>query len=518
MPLLGTLLKRAIGLQKTIDNVSTTLDKLKLRRKAHSKQKRVLKKLLVKAQFTEFGKHYHFSSILQMRDYLKGFRKVIPMYDYDLIYDKWWHRSLNGEENICWPGKVEYFALSSGTSGASSKYIPVTRDQLRYLQKVSVKQLMTLAYTDIKQSALEKGFLLIGGSTDLKRNKVGYEGDLSGITTSNLPLWFNRFYKPGKDIAREKDWNTKLDLMVKNAKNWDIAFIAGVPAWVKMLIERIIEHYKVKTIHDIWPNLSVYIHGGVSFEPYKNSFELLVKHPLIYLDTYLASEGFIAYQAHPKAKGMTLSLNGGVFFEFVPFNENNFDGDGKLLPNAEVKNLTEVELAQDYALLISTVAGAWRYLIGDTIRFVNLEKNEIIITGRTKHFLSLCGEHLSVDNMSQAIQFACEKLNFDVQEFTVCGVPYQGFFAHHWYLGTNTDIDSEKVKELIDQRLKKLNDDYAVERVSAIKEIIVEIIPLNTFYEFMQKLGKIGSQNKFPRVLKGDKLISWQNFVANKKM
>lgn len=517
MPILGNILKKAVSLRKTLDSVNEQLDKLKLRRNTYTKQKAVLKSILTTAADTEFGRHYHFQSLIQTKDFVKGFQKIVPLFDYDLIYDRWWHKSVNGKEDICWPGKTQYFALSSGTSGAASKYIPVTKDQLSVLRKTGVRQLTALAYFDLPEDIFTKGWLMIGGSTDLKKNAGGFEGDLSGITTSNLPFWFNRFYKPGSQISREREWDIKIRKMVENAKNWDIAFVAGVPAWVQMLFEQIIKHYNVKTIHDIWPNLTVYMHGGVAFEPYKKAFDKLVAKPLIYIETYLASEGFIAYQTRPDSVGMQLVTNQGIFFEFVPFNDDNFDADGRINPNAKALTLKEVEQGKDYAILLTTVSGAYRYLIGDTVRFVNLERNEIIITGRVKFFLSLCGEHLSVDNMTKGLNMAAEKLNVSIPEFTVAGVPHDGFFAHHWYVACDEFVDTEKLRILIDLHLKELNDDYAVERKSALREVLLTVLPVSTFYDFMQKQGKIGSQSKFPRVLKGEKLNDWLSFIKNRQ-
>lgn len=517
MAVLGNLLKKAVGLRKTIDTVNHQLDKLKLRRNAYAKQKAILKKILITAADTQFGKHYHFYSLIQTNDFVKGFKKIVPVHDYDLIYDRWWHKIVNGQENVCWPGKTHYFALSSGTSGASSKYIPITKDQITVLRKTGILQLTALAYFDLPEDIFTKGWLMIGGSTDLKKNAGGYEGDLSGITTSNLPFWFQRFYKPGMQISRERDWNTKIRKMVENAPKWDIAFVAGVPSWVKMLFEQIIEHYNLKTIHDIWPNLTVYMHGGVAFEPYHKSFDKLVSKPLIYIETYLASEGFIAYQARPDAKGMQLVLNQGIFFEFIPFNEENFDPEGRLKDNVNTLTIKEVQEGVEYALLLTTVSGAYRYLIGDTIKFVDIEKYEIIITGRVKFFLSLCGEHLSVDNMTKGLQMAAQSLGISIPEFTVAGQPYNGLFAHYWYVGCDDPVNEQKLLTLLDENLCKLNDDYAVERKSALANVFLEVLPVHTFYDFMQKQGKFGSQTKFPRVLKGDKLNDWLNFIKNRR-
>ena len=224
---------------------------------------------------------------------------------------------------------------------------------------------------------------------------------------------------------------------------------------------------------------------------------------VIYIDTYLASEGYIAYQDRKSAEGMKLVTNEHIFFEFVPFDDKNFDHDGNIVERPKALMIHEVEEDRDYALLISTSAGAWRYLIGDTIRFVNKEKCEILITGRTKHFLSLVGEHLSVDNMNKAIQLVGEELNVDLPEFTVAGVPYGNFFAHHWYVACDDRVNKEEMRLKIDEKLKELNDDYAVERKSALKEVYLDILPEHAFMDFMLSKGKVGGQHKFPRVVKG---------------
>jgi hypothetical protein len=279
-------------------------------------------------------------------------------------------------------------------------------------------------------------------------------------------------------------------------------------------MERVIEHYKVKTIHDIWPNLRIYVHAGVSIEPYRNSINKLTAFPLIFSDTYLASEGLIAYQERPNPQqGMRMLLDNGLFFEFVPFNESNFDSDGNIRDNAQALSISEVELGKDYALLMSTCAGAWRYLIGDTIRFTDLERAEIIITGRTKHYLSLCGEHLSVENMSKAIKMTADDLNIEINEFAVAGIPHDTLFAHQWYVGVNKQIDENLIQEKLDAHLKDINDDYRTERTSALKEVFVKAIPDDMFINFMAKKGKLGSAHKFPRVLKGNLLEEWKQFI-----
>lgn len=508
MPLLGSIIKKGIALRSKISFERYT---------AEQHQKRVLRQLLRKSQFTLFGQVYKFSKIIASPQFVNKFRLTVPVHDYNAIFSNWWNKSLHNEEDVFWPGRVKYYALSSGTSDSSSKHIPVTRDMLRSIQKVSIKQIVSLAKYDLPESLFEKGILMLGGSTHLHQKGSYFEGDLSGITTNNLPFWFQHFYKPGRKIAKESDWNAKLTEITEKAHKWDIGIIVGVPAWVQLLIEKIIDKYKLKTIHDIWPNLSIYVHGGVSFEPYKKGFEKLLSRPLIYIETYLASEGFIAFQHDPGNKSMRLIINNGIFFEFIPFNENSFNSDGEIIGKPKTYLTHEIEEGQDYAIILSTNAGAWRYLIGDVIRFTNKEKCEIIITGRTKHFLSLCGEHLSVDNMNKAIEMVCEDLNIRINEFTVSGIPAGSLFAHKWYIGSDDTVNATQLGELLDEKLKILNDDYRVERKSALTNIFVEVVPTSIFYNWMKVNNKVGAQNKFPRVMKQVLFEKWENFVEKER-
>ncbi|CAN5407925.1 GH3 auxin-responsive promoter family protein [soil metagenome] len=480
-------------------------------------QIKALKKLLKKARYTEFGQQFRFDEILMTKQPGKRFQQLVPVYDYNKLYKDYWHKTLEGVPDVCWPGRIKYFALSSGTSESASKYIPITKDLIKSNLLTSRRQLFTLAgYHDINYSSLPKGWLLLGGSTSLQKGATFYAGDLSGIQQKNIPFWFQRLYKPGKKIAREKDWAIKIDEIVEKAPEWDIGFIVGVPAWLQICIEKIIERYKLKNIHEMWPNLGFYVHGGVAMEPYKKGFEKLLGKPLTYIETYLASEGFLAYQNRQHTHGMRLAINNNIFFEFVPFDDKNFDVDGKMIDNPQALMIHEVEKDKDYALLISTNAGCWRYLIGDTIRFVDIERSEIIITGRTRHFLSLVGEHLSVDNMNRAIELAAEELNLSIPEFTVAGVPYGNFFAHQWYVACDDTVDANRLAKCIDNKLKELNDDYEVERRHALKEVMVDVLPQKTFMNFMESKGKMGGQHKFPRVLKGKMLQDWQQFLALK--
>ena len=484
-------------------------------KRGHEIQLKTLKKLIEKAQFTEYGKEFQFEHMVEADPLDKAFMNAIPAGDY-LNMLPWWERARNGEPNITWPGKIDYFAVSSGTTDNSSKFIPVTKEMQRAIQRGSLRQIISIARTDVPKDHIMKNWLMMGGSTSLEFNGIYYSGDLSGITTSNIPLMFQRFSKPEPIIKQEKNWQDKIAKMTREAVKWDVGMIAGVPAWVQMLFESILEHYKISNIHEIWPNLEVYIHGGVSLKPYKKSIDKLLGRPIKYFETYLASEGFIAFQHKEDASGMRLLLRNGIYFEFVPFNEHNFNDNGELIGNPKALSLIEVTEKKDYALLISTCAGAWRYLIGDVIRFTDLKNCEIEITGRTKHFISLCGEHLSVDNMNKALELTSNEFGVDLQEFTVSGVPHvDGYFAHHWYIGYDgSSLDSGAIKQSIDNHLKVLNDDYRVERTAALRDIFVDLIPNDLFIEWMRKHGKLGAQNKFPRVMKNEKLEDWKEFVT----
>jgi hypothetical protein len=514
MALMGTFIKKSIAITAKVKELKPL--------KPAQKQKKVLLKLLKKASKTEFGREYNFAKIAGLKSLknskaiYEDFRKLVPIHDYNTIYNKWWWRARKGEKNVTWPGKVKYFALSSGTSEASSKAIPVTKSMIKAIQKASVAQIIALGhFRQLPKETFEKGYLLLGGSTHLNLVDDHFEGDLSGITVGKIPFWFEKFFKPGREISREQNWERKLKEITEKASEWDVAFVAGVPAWIQILFERIIQHYRVKDIHEIWPNLVAFGWGGVSIEPYRESFRKLLRpeKPFYFLETYLASEGFIAYQAKPNAH-LQLILSNGIFYEFIPFNSNNFDDDGNLRPKTEVLMISEVKENVEYALLLTTCAGAWRYLIGDTVKFLNKKNVEIVITGRTKHFLSLCGEHLSVENMNQAIKLLAEQEKVAIKEFTVIGKSEGGLFTHEWYIGCDEAHYDQNLSLKLDEILIKLNDDYATERKHALKFVNVRILPNRTFLTWLKIGGKEGGQSKFPRVLKGAKAKDWEGFIA----
>lgn len=479
-------------------------------------QEKLLRKFITKAQKTAFGKRYNFNAILNSSHFIESFQDVVPIFTYETMHELWWSKLANDEENVSWPGKVKYMALTSGSSQSSSKRIPVTHDMIQSIRQTSIRQILTLPDLNIDKKFYKKSVLLLGGSKALTRVNNHFEGDLTGILAGRLPVWFYKFYKPGKKIAKIKEWDHRLNAMAKQAPQWDIGIVSGVPAWVQILIEKIIDYHNVKHIHEIWPNFLIYVHGGVAFEPYKKNFGDLLGRDITYLDTYLASEGYMAFQKATSKTGMELVLDKGIFFEFIPFNDDNFDEQGKLKDNPEVLTIDTIEEGKEYALLITTCAGAWRYLLGDTIKFTNLENYEIIITGRVSHFLSLCGEHLSVGNMNRAIADTEQEFGIDIKEFAVSGKHHENLFAHHWYIGTDKKTDVEKFKTRLDHYLKEYNDDYKTERSAALKDIFITMLPNAVFYEWMKKNGKTGGQHKFPRVLKGEQLNDWEKFVAHR--
>lgn len=507
MAILGEIIARSLKIRKRFTRQKDNNWNL---------QKKTLKKLLEKAQYTAFGKKYAFEQILsESMDVVADFKTIVPYHNYNSMFAEWWHRCLDGEENVTWPGKVKYFALSSGTSESSSKHIPVTKDMIKSIKKVAIKQFYSMSNFDIPAVAFAKGVLMLGGTTSLMEKEDYYEGDMSGISAKNMPLLFSRLmYKPGKKISKTPQWEDRIKLIVENAPKWDVGTICGVPAWVQIVLEEIIKKYNLKSIHDLWPNFSVYIHGGVAFEPYREPLKKLYAKPVTNIETYMASEGSFGFQARPGVDGIKLELNEGVFFEFVPFNNENFTDDGEIKPTATTKFIHEVEKGVDYAVMISTCSGAWRYIIGDVVRFTSVSEAEIVIVGRTKQFLSLCGEHMSVDNINKAIDALRCKTGLDIGEFTVAGFPFENRFAHRWYIGSDkSDVDTEELRRTIDQTLCEINDDYAVERQSALKEVFVEVLPKQVFIDYLKHMGKFGAMNKFPRVLKGDQLRSWEEYL-----
>lgn len=478
-----------------------------------AKQEKVLIKLLTNASYTEIGRKYGFANSLKHDSIVESFKSSVPIYDYETIYNEWWSRSLQGASNVSWQGNVKYFALSSGTSGAPSKYIPITKEMQKSIRRTSFDVLRSTYKFNMTTKLLMKNWLTIGGSATLTPVNTSMVGDLSGINNLKSPFWVQRFKKPEMKIAKLKTWEERQDAIVKNAPNWDISILVGIPSWVQLTLERIVDHYSLDHIHQLWPNLSLFTTGGVALDPYRKSLDNLLGQPIHYLDTYLASEGFFAYQNDLTDNSMKLVLDEGVFYEFVPFGPETVDESGKVKDGVQTLRIDQVEEGVNYALLISTCAGAWRYQIGDTIRFTDVKNHKIIITGRTSQFLSVCGEHLSIENIDQAISRIKVKHNLNITEYAVGATPAESHFRHEWYIGTDQNYDAQSIANLLDEELKSLNDDYRTERSAMLRSPKVNLIDSSLFLQWKKSKGKLNGQSKMPRVIKGDMREDWVSFV-----
>ncbi|AVR45884.1 GH3 auxin-responsive promoter [Christiangramia fulva] len=504
MAIIGSIIKSLIDLRENL--VSET--------DPEKEQEQVLKNLLKTARDTAFGKHYKFSEILKEKDIKKSFSEKLPFFDYHKMNEEWWHRYHEGEENVSWPGKPPYFALSSGTTGKSSKRIPVTGDMLESIRKAGIKQVSALSNFDLPSDFFEKEIMMLGSSTDLQKEGDHKEGEISGISASNIPFWFRGYYKPGEEISKIDEWDDRVQKIAENAKNWDIGALSGIPSWMELMLKKVIDYHKAENIHEIWPNLQVYASGGVAFEPYEKSFEEIWGRPVQVIDTYLASEGFLAIQNRPGTHSMKLIIDNGVYFEFVPFKPEFIRQDGSLTEDAPAIPLAEVEEEKDYVLLISTVSGAWRYIIGDTIKFTDKEKLEIRITGRTKFFLNVVGSQLSVNKMNDAVKELEEEFNIKIPEFVVAAKRGEdGEYYHFWYLGTKDGVNEEKLARSLDRNLKEANKNYKVARSKALKGVKVFTIEPDLFHEWNAANKKKGGQVKMEKVMKEEKFANWQQFV-----
>lgn len=503
MALIGSIIKSLIDLRETIVSDADP----------QKAQQEVLKKLLKKSKDTEFGKHYDFQEILDSEDICKSFAEKVPYFDYNKLNEEWWYRLHEGEENITWPGRPPYFALSSGTTGKSSKRIPVTDEMVEAIRKAGIKQVSALSNFNLPPDFFEKEIMMLGSSTDLQKEGDHKEGEISGISASNIPFWFRGYYKPGEEIAKIDEWDDRIQMIAEKAKDWDIGALSGIPSWTELMMKKVIEHHGVDNIHDIWPNLQVYASGGVAFEPYEKSFNALLSRPLTVIDTYLASEGFLAFQERPDTHAMKLILDNGIYFEFVPFKPEYINQDGSIVADAPVLSLSDVKEEEDYVLLISTVSGAWRYLIGDTIKFTDIEKKEIRITGRTKFFLNVVGSQLSVNKMNDAVKELEEKFDIRIPEFTLAAVRIDGEFYHHWYLGTTAMNSEEELAHALDDSLKDANKNYGVARSKALKGVKVTKVSPDLFPEWSAANKKKGGQVKMEKVMDEEKFARWEKFV-----
>lgn len=508
MAILGSIVKSAIGLKHTL--AADQKDPRKL-------QAEQLQALLSKASSTSFGLYYQFGELLRAADPVGAFQASVPIFEYGDMNRRWWKQQQEAPD-ITWPGKPEYFALSSGTTGRESKRIPVTGEMLESIRSVGLSQAESLARYDLPPGLFEKDILMLSSSARLQRHPNGHlEGEISGISANNIPGWFSGFYKPGLDIARIEDWDERVAAIARQAPGWDVGAIAGIPSWVQMMLKTIVEYHGLNNIHQLWPSLSIYVSGGIAFEPYRQSLEKLLGRPLIYMDTYLASEGFFAYNARPGTLAMKLALEHGIFYEFIPFDERGFSPQGDLLPDPEVLAINDVKEGQDYALLVSTPAGTWRYMIGDTIKFTNLDEMEIVITGRTRYFLNVVGSQLSEEKMNAAIKQLSEYLDTDINEFAVAAMKDDnGDFYHQWVIGADGEADETAALEYLDATLRDLNKNYGVARRKALREVKLRTLPSGVFYRWLESNKKKGGQMKVPKVMSEEKMRGFLGFAGLK--
>jgi hypothetical protein len=506
MTILGHLIKSAISLKQQIGkgNQNPVED-----------QQNQLKELLEKAAQTEFGKHYSFSKILDSQDLASAFRENVPLHDYEKIHDEWWYRIEKNEDDITWPGSVDFFARTSGTTGSKSKRIAVTQDMVESIRKVGIEQVTGLSNYDLPAEMFEKDILMLGSSTDLTETENWKEGEISGISAGNIPFWFEPYYKPGKEIAAIEDWDQRVKEIARKAPEWDVGAVSGIPAWILLMLKEIMKEHDLESIHEIWPNLALFASGGVAFEPYREEFDAITTKPLAVLDTYLASEGFFAYQNRPETKSMKLATDAGIYFEFIPFDKRGFDELGNLKEDPKIFGLADVEEGVDYALVVSTCAGTWRYLVGDTIRFSDAQRFEIDITGRTKFFMNVAGSQLSVEKTDEAIAELEEKLEIDVTEYVLAAVKNgDGTFTHHWVLGLEGDLsEAEGADRVLDKILKTKNNNYKVARTKALTQVKVDVVPVSKIYDWAGAKKKKGGQVKIPKMMKEDQFEEFLELV-----
>ncbi len=462
------------------------------RKYPHEVQEEWLQKLIDNGKKTDFGKQYGFENI---QNY-KQFKTQIPISTYeDLEYSI--KNLRQGSQNILWPSDTKWFAKSSGTSGSKSKFIPVTEESLIDCHFKGGKDMLSIYCENYPETTIFNGkSLILGGSHEASLNKNGKEGDLSAIIMDNLPLWVNIHRTPSKDIALMNDFEEKIEKIANISSQENVTNIAGVPSWMLVLFKRIIEKTGAKNMHEVWPNLELYMHGGVSFSPYRKQFEELLPKGVNYLETYNASEGFFGIQDKRNSEEMLLMLDYGIFYEFIPMDDYDLQNT---VP------IWEVEKDQKYALVISTNAGLWRYLIGDTITFTNTQPYRFKITGRTSQFLNTFGEELMIDNTDKALSIACQKTNSNVLEYTVAPIYMQSEKkgGHEWIIEfENSPKNLDFFTYVLDDALKSVNSDYEAKRFKdvALQEPKIHLAKKNLFYQWMKNQGKLGRQFKVPRL------------------
>ena len=479
----------------------------------HEVQREVLFELLEKASNTEFGLKHNFKNISSEKE----FRKQVPIQGYDDIKPTV-ERMMLGEKNLLWPGETRWFAKSSGTTNEKSKFIPVSKDSLEDVHIRGGRDVLAIYLKNNPDSGILSGkALTLGGSHRINNyNNNSYYGDLSAIIIENIPFWTDFYRTPSTEISLIEEFEEKIEKIIQHSLDENVTSFAGVPSWYLVLLKRVLEVTGKSNILEVWPNLEVFTHGGVKFEPYREQYEKLIPSPhMHYMETYNASEGFFGMQDEPNKKDMLLMLDYGIYYEFIPMDE--FWAD-----RLNAISLEEVEIGQNYAMVISTNGGLWRYLIGDTIRFTEKYPFKFVITGRTKHYINAFGEEVIVDNAEKAFQIACDQTHAVVLEYT--GGPIymkdnqKG--AHEWI------VEFEKQPEDLnlfirsfDEALKTINSDYEAKRHKSLSLEMPHftIAKPGLFYEWMKRRGKTGGQNKIPR-LSNDREYLDQLIELNKSL
>lgn len=464
----------------------------------HEVQDELLKKLIVQARYTEFGKKYSFDDIVNYDDY----KRRVPVYTYEQLYP-YIERLLHGEQNILWPSEVKWFAKSSGTTNARSKFIPVTPEAMEDCHFKGGKDLLSLYVNNYPDTQIFSGKgLAVGGSlqsNDFDPTASSYYGDVSAVLMQNLPPWAQFIRTPSLDTALMNNWEEKIDKLAKETAREDVTHIAGVPTWTVLLLQRIMEMEKKNHIAEVWPNIEAFFHGAVAFKPYKNLFKSLIPiDGMRYWETYNASEGFFGIQDRKDSEELLLMLDYGVFYEFIPAEEMHAE-------YPETVGLDEVEIGKNYAMVISTNAGLWRYNIGDTVKFTSKSPFRIKISGRTKHFINAFGEEVIIENAETAISQACEDTGAVIDNFTVAPIfldkSKRG--GHEWVIEFVKQPSSiEQFTDVLDRTLRKVNSDYDAKRAHSLALMlpVVHSVSEGTFYKWMKKRGKLGGQNKVPRL------------------
>lgn len=466
-------------------------------------QQDVLRKLLSSAKSTEWGKKYDYVSIKTPEDY----RQRVPVSAYEQL-QPYIERVMRGEQQILWPSEVRWFAKSSGTTNDRSKFIPVTEEALEDCHYKGTKDLLSI-YCNLNpdtQMFSGKG-LTIGGSHQINQlNSDSYYGDLSAVLMQNLPFWAEFIRTPELSVALLEHWEDKVIKIGQETLNQNVTNLAGVPTWLIVLFKWMLEHTGKSNMLEIWPNLEVYFHGGVSFTPYREQFkELIPSDKMWYMETYNASEGFFGITDQPNSSEMLLMLDYGIYFEFMDPADV-----GQAFP--KTYTLEEVEVDRSYAVIISTNAGLWRYLIGDTIRFTCLNPFRFLISGRTKHFINAFGEELIIENAEGALQTACLATGATIRDYTAGPVFLTSGSkgGHEWLIEyEHKPSDQALFNQLLDQKLRELNSDYDAKRQKdlALVAPLVHVMPDGTFYNWMKKRGKLGGQNKVPRLANERKFV-----------